>query len=1115
MKRISMLAVLLGAAIGLTLSGCGGSGGGTTIITPPAKTTPTVTVTPSAASITTAQPLTVTVAVSSSSGTPTGNVTLTSGSYTSSAATLSAGSASISIAAGALAAGIDSLTVTYTPDSASSSSYNSASGTASVTVTGPSKTTPTVTVTPASSSITVAQSLAVTVAVSGAPTGTVTLTSGSYSSSAVTLSAGGASITIPAGSLAVGTDTLTVAYTPDSASSSSYNSASGTASVAVTALPKTTPTLTVAPSPASITTAQALAVTVTVSGSSATPTGSVTLSSGSYTSAAVTLSSGSATINLPAGSLAAGTDTLTVSYTPDTASSTSYNSASGTGSVVVTALATPALTVTPSASNISTTQVLTVTVAVASSGSYPTPTGSVKLTSGSYSSTAASLSGGSANITVPAGSLATGSDTLTVTYTPDTAAAAYYNTGTKTTSVTVGTLLVPTVTVTTPTAFVVGTEATITVDQSLSVTVAVSSTGNPTPTGSVTLSSGSYTSAPTTLSSGSATITIPAGSLLASTDTLTVTYTPDANSAIYTTNSGTDTVTVDPLLLPTVTVTPSVATAITTAQSLPVVVTVSGSLATPTGTVKVSGGGYTSAATTLSSGSASFNIPGSSLGVGSFTLSAVYTPDTAGALIYHAGTGSSGTITVTVMTNVTVNQTPTSVPVTNQLLGMNMASWSDPTLTGITTAFEAAGIKAVRWPGGSWSDDYHWANNSLCGGTPNGNATFANFLNDLARPAGLDVALTANYGTNATCNGPGQPSEAAAWVAAALNNPNGAVTVSHMTVGNEEYGTWETDKHTIPNDATTYAAAVAGTTGYYQAIKAASPNTLVGVDVNPGNTPAWDPIVLANAPYDFVEYHFYPESPDTATNTTNESDSTLIYQDAQLFTTNIKAIRTELATAGKSGTPIYVGEIGSVYTNPGKQSWSITQGLYAGEVLGEAMNDGISRLTWWIGFGNCNGTAGYDFSSVYGWQTFGAYNIFSDGPSDSSCPNDGPIGTMSPAARAFQLFSQVAVNGEYVLTPTVAGDTTDIRAYAATHNGGTALVLFNLNETTYEPVTVTLSTETSSSDVSITTYNKLLYDQTDANPAVWAAPTVTDMNAQTLPLTLTLTPWSMNVVIIK
>jgi hypothetical protein len=280
------------------------------------------------------------------------------------------------------------------------------------------------------------------------------------------------------------------------------------------------------------------------------------------------------------------------------------------------------------------------------------------------------------------------------------------------------------------------------------------------------------------------------------------------------------------------------------------------------------------------------------------------------------------------------------------------------------------------------------------------------------------------------------------------------------------------------------------------------------VDVEPSYIP-WDQDVLSGAQYDFVEYHYYPEAPGS------ESDTFLVNQAAQQLTTNINTIKSELTTAGKPNTPIYVGEIGGPYSNPGKQSWSITQGLYAGQVLGEMMNDGVSRLTWWIGFGNCNGTAGNDGSSVYGWQDFGAYNVFSDGPSDTTCPGAGPVGTMSPTARAFQLFSNVAVNGESVLTATVGGDTTDVVAYAATHSGGTALMLFNRNETTAEPVTITLSGQSAATTVTVITYDKALYDQTKATIPVWAAPATTNLGAQSLPLSLTLTPWSMNVVIIK
>jgi hypothetical protein len=451
---------------------------------------------------------------------------------------------------------------------------------------------------------------------------------------------------------------------------------------------------------------------------------------------------------------------------------------------------------------------------------------------------------------------------------------------------------------------------------------------------------------------------------------------------------------------------------------------------------------------------------------------------------------------------------------------MNMAAWYDLVVnqTAIVDAFQTAGIKAVRWPGGSWSDLYHWQTNANCNvapfgtnaGQPDSDNTFANFVNDLAIPAGLDVALTADYGTNSTCNGGGQPSEAAAWVAAALTD---GITVSHMTVGNEVYGsTWEEDLHSSPNNPAIYATAVIGASGYYRLIKAASPNTLVGVVVDAdNNTGGWDNTVLANAKgsYDFVEYHYYPETPG------QENDTTLVQQAAQELTTNINTIKEELTKWGTPDTPIYVGEIGGPYSNPGKQSWSITQGLYAGQVLGELMNDGVSRLTWWIGFGNCNGASGNDGSSVYGWQTFGAYSIFSDGPSDTTCPNAGPIGSMSPTARAFQLFSSVAVNGESALSTSVTGDTTDVVGYSATSSGGTALVLFNRNETNSESVSIVLSAQTAAKTVTVETYDKAIYDE--SNPTTtntWAPPITSTITSPTLPLILTLAPWSMNVVII-
>jgi uncharacterized protein involved in high-affinity Fe2+ transport len=98
------------------------------------------------------------------------------------------------------------------------------------------------------------------------------------------------------------------------------------------------PALTLTLSASSITPSQSLTATVTVSGGSgkATPTGSVIVSSGSYSSSAITLSGGKATVTIAAGTLGLGEDTLIATYTPDTTSSSIYTRASGTAQVDVT-----------------------------------------------------------------------------------------------------------------------------------------------------------------------------------------------------------------------------------------------------------------------------------------------------------------------------------------------------------------------------------------------------------------------------------------------------------------------------------------------------------------------------------------------------------------------------------------------------------------------------------------------------------------------------------------------------------------------------------------------------------------------------------------------------------
>jgi len=81
----------------------------------------------------------------------------------------------------------------------------------------------------------------------------------------------------------------------------------------------------------------------------------------------------------------------------------------------------------------------------------------------------------------------------------------------------------------------------------------------------------------------------------------------------------------------------------------------------PTGTVTLSGGSYTSAATALSAGSATINIPANTLSVGSYTFKATYTPDATSVPIYAGASGTASTAVNVVAPTYTMSATSVTV----------------------------------------------------------------------------------------------------------------------------------------------------------------------------------------------------------------------------------------------------------------------------------------------------------------------------------------------------------------------------------------------------------------------------------------------------------------------
>jgi len=444
--------------------------------------------------------------------------------------------------------------------------------------------------------------------------------------------------------------------------------------------------------------------------------------------------------------------------------------------------------------------------------------------------------------------------------------------------------------------------------------------------------------------------------------------------------------------------------------------------------------------------------------------------------------------------------------------GINLSNtyYTDLTDPSFEPLFASAGIGLIRWPGGGLADGYQWQTNSYPSCAPYGVAganpvDFDTFMRTFVKPLSADAAITVNYGSNATCTGPGDPNEAAAWVNYSNNIQH--YGVKYWTVGNEQY--WTTTDLDNPqfmpsNSPTIYANLVANQ--FYPLMKAQDPTILVGVDMAFGNqtystsTDTWDPVVLANAKYDFVEMHYYPEGPNTS-------------DDAQLLTTwsnqaaaNFSTARSLLAANGHTEIPIFLGEFDRAAAGQGYGTTSIVDALFAAVVIAEATKAGAVMTATWAGIDGCQAYS--STSPAYGWQNYGTLGLFAS--NTAGCPGVGvPAKTVFPKARAYQILSQYVLAGEHTIA--VASTDPSVRAYAATNKAGYAFLLINTDSTSTHTLPITIGNASGSSYTATTlTYGKQQYDLSAQN--VWAGPVSASLGTIGTTLDVALPPWSITLV---
>jgi hypothetical protein len=392
---------------------------------------------------------------------------------------------------------------------------------------------------------------------------------------------------------------------------------------------------------------------------------------------------------------------------------------------------------------------------------------------------------------------------------------------------------------------------------------------------------------------------------------------------------------------------------------------------------------------------------------------------------------------------VTVNARAGLATVPETGIGTNHAIW-DTNLGTDETAdrLKDAGVKLLRYPGGSYSDIYHWADHTAPGGYVAPNTDFDTFMRGVRR-AGAQAMVTANYGT-------GTAEEAAAWVRHA--NVTKGYGIKYWEIGNENYGNghygtaWEADDHPDKSPAE-YARHVVS---YADAMKAVDPTIKIGAVlttsanwpdgiVAAGDAGTWNKVVLSTAgpKIDFVILHWYPGALDKASHVPDMIQLTReqIAKYAGPGSERIGIAMTEFNTGSSSA---------GTTTQPGA--------LAAADAYATLLANGVFTVDWW----NVHNGIG-PVTQVEGHTDYGDFGLLSS----ATCTSDGtvcepPLNTPFAPYYALQMTSKFARPGDQFVR--AATDQPKVTAHAARRpNGDLAVLLINTSFDTSYPAALDFS----------------------------------------------------------
>ncbi len=402
---------------------------------------------------------------------------------------------------------------------------------------------------------------------------------------------------------------------------------------------------------------------------------------------------------------------------------------------------------------------------------------------------------------------------------------------------------------------------------------------------------------------------------------------------------------------------------------------------------------------------------------------------------------------------VTVNAEAPLATVPGTALGVNTAVWDgqllDPSVPALLRNIHAT---MLRYPGGSTSDVYNWATNTVTGGYADPSNTFKAFMG-VAQSAGARPIITVNGGT-------GTAEEAAAWVKYA--NVTHHFGVKYWEIGNELYGSWEAGN--FANNPQGYAKMASA---YMTAMKAVDPSIQIGVDlIAPGTGEAnWNSTVLGTLNSlgtlpNFGIVHWYPQNPG------GETDMGLLTSTQQIGSM-MSVLKQQLDQFG-TPIPVFVTETNSVSYNPGRQTTSLTNALFLANDMMDWLQSGASNVDWWDLHNGA--TAGNAASTLYGTTSYGDYGLLSNGSSVNGV-TEPPPNTPFPDYYGYQMLGPLVSSGATLVGAGSSNAMVSVHA-SKLANGNLSVMLVNRNVAKAYPVNLMLQGFQATGPVTEISYGK-------------------------------------------